>query len=155
MQILPEPFPWLGFIFWLGLFSWFGVKAWTRYLAEKEKQQTLRAFAERGTQLDKDMMEKLYPAVVCPHPPPPWQPSPEASARGLVLAGIVCLFLGLGVLIGAQLIAHIEREALFGMSTGGVIVSCLGLGLITASWALRRMRAQDKARASLAGNDDR
>jgi hypothetical protein len=152
---MKEAFPWLGFIFWLGLFSWFGIRVWSRFLIEQERQKTLRAFAERGTPLDKEMMEKLYPAVAWAQSPIMQPPSSETTARGLVVAGIVCGFLGLGLIIGAQLIGRIEPEALLGMSTAGIIVSCLGLGLMTASWALRRMRARDRDRASAEGEDIR
>jgi hypothetical protein len=146
-------FPWMGFIFWAGLFTWFGVMAWSRYLSEVERQKTLRAFAERGTPLDKEMMEKLMP-VRSRQVSQDWQ-SPQNTSRGLAIGGIVTLFAGVGLLIGAQLIGQIERDALFGMSAGGIIASCVGLGLITASWALRRMHAADKDPASGASDEPR
>lgn len=145
-------FPWLGFIFWFGLFAWFGIASWMRYLREQERQKTLRAFAERGAPLDQATMEKFFPAATFEAH---WDPSPQAAARGLVIGGIVCLFAGVGLLIGAQLIAHIEPAALFGMSAGGVITGCVGLGLMTASWALRRMHERDRERAAGAGDDAR
>ncbi len=147
------PFPWVGFVFWVGLFVWFGIKAWTRFLAERERQQTLRAYAERGTPPDAEMMEKLFPASSW-SPPQPWQPTPEATARGLVIGGIVMVFVGLGLLIGGQIVGQIEYDAMLGMSTGGVVASCVGLGLLTSSWALRRMSARD-ARASVASDSER
>jgi hypothetical protein len=155
MNIMIEAFPWLGFIFWLGVFSWLGIKAWSRYLVEQERQKTLRIFAERGASLDKEMMEKLYPAMASMSPSESWKPTAEGAGRALAVMGIVCLFLGIGLLIGAQFVGRIEPEALIGMSTGGAIVCCLGLGLITASWALRRMRATDKESAATAGEDIR
>ena len=83
------------------------------------------------------------------------RPSPQAVVRGLVIGGIVVLFAGIGLLIGAQLIAHIEPDALYGMSTGGIIAGCVGLGLITASWALRRMHEKDQQRINDAGDQNR
>jgi hypothetical protein len=148
-----SPFPWLGFFFWVGLFTWFGIMAWSRYLREQERQKTLRAFAERGTPLDKEMMEKLFPAAAWQQESQPWQSSSENTVRGLAIGGIVTLFAGVGLLIGAQLIGQIAREALFGMSAGGIIATCVGLGLVTSSWALRRMQATDKARVA-GGSDD-
>lgn len=145
-------FPWLGFIFWFGLFAWFAVASWMRYLREQERQKTLRVFAERGTPLDPAAMEKFFPGLtVEAHV----RPSTEAVVRGLVIGGIVVLFVGIGLLIGAQLIAHIEPNALFAMSTGGVIVCCIGLGLVTASWVLRRMHEKDQARVTDAGDQVR
>jgi hypothetical protein len=148
-------FPWMGFIFWAGLFTWLGTMGWARYLREQERQKTLRAFAERGTPLDKEMMEKLFPQTPWQQSPQSWQGTPENTVRGLAIGGIVTLFAGVGLLIGAQLIGRIAREALFGMSAGGVIASCVGLGLITSSWALRRMHATDRERAAGATDDRR
>ena len=114
-------FPWLGFIFWIGLFTWFGLGTWARYRAEQERQKTLRVFAERGTPLDKEMMEKLFPRAT-------WQPGRDQTARVLTIGGIVGLFAGVGLLIGAQLIGRMEPDALYAMSTVGVMVICVGLG---------------------------
>jgi hypothetical protein len=151
-------FPWLGFIFWLGLFTWFGIRAWARYLAEQERQKTLRVFAERGTPLDKEMMEKLFPKSPWQqqgHPGVPWQRATEATCRGLTIGGIVCLFAGIGLLIGAQLIGRIEPDALYAMSTGGVMAVCVGLGLIVSARVVRRTQSGEQARSSGTGDDAR
>jgi hypothetical protein len=151
METMNEPFPWIGIMFWLGVFSWLGIKVWSRYRIEQERQKTLRAFAERGTPLDKEMMQKLYPAVG--QGSGGWKQSPDAVARGLVVAGVVCLFLGIGNFVGAIFLGQIAREAMLGVSAGGAILGCLGLGLITSGWALRRMRARHKEQPSAAGED--
>jgi hypothetical protein len=147
-------FPWVGFVFWVGLFTWFGITVWSRHLSEMERQKTLRAFAERGTPLDKEMLETLMP-VRPRSASKQWQPSGQTTVRGLVIGGIVTLFAGVGLLIGAQLIGQIERDALYGMSAGGIVAGCVGLGLITSSWALRRMHAADKHQAAGASDDAR
>lgn len=152
MTVLQEPFPWLGLIFWLGVFTWLGIKVWSRYRIEQERQLTLRAIAERGTPLDKEMMERLNPAWAASGS---WKPTPEGAARGLAVAGIVFLFLGVGLFIGAQFIGRMEPDALLGMSAGGGIVSCLGLGLITSSWVVRRMLAHGNGSSPATGEDNR
>jgi len=139
-------FPWMGVIFWVGMFAWFSVVAWTRFLRERERQQTLRAFAASGKPLDAETLEKLFPAHAWPQHMQPARPNALSAARGLVVAGIVVLFVGAGILIGAQLIGRLEPDALYGMSAGGVIVSCIGLGLLTASVVMRRMFQSDMAR---------
>jgi hypothetical protein len=99
-------------------------------------------------------MEKLFPTIAGPQLPAQWQSTPHGNVRGLAIAGIVTVFAGVGLLIGAQLVAHIEPDALWGMSTGGVITSCVGLGLVTASWVLPRiMRKQDRDRSSGVGDN--
>lgn len=140
-------FPWMGVIFWVGIFTWFSVVAWTRFLRERERQQTLRTFATSGQPLDPETMEKLFPKHLLKAQMHGSDSStPESTARGLVIGGMVVLFAGIGLLIGAQLIGRIERDALFGMSAGGVIAACVGLGMIAASIVLRRSIEHDRAR---------
>jgi hypothetical protein len=133
-------FPWIGFIFWFGLFSWAGARVWSRYQIELERQKTLRIFAERGTALDKQMIERLNPVRMT------WQVSPEAISRGLAVAGIVTLFIGVGMVVGALPVSRLEPDALYGMLTGAAIVASLGLGLLTSSWLLRRLRSGHQQR---------
>ncbi len=152
MTEFQEPFPWLGFVFWLGIFGWAAFRVWSRIRIERERQITLRAFAERGTPLDREMMEQLFRACA---PLRSWKPTPEGTARGLAVVGTVCLFLGIGLFVGAQFIGRMEPDALLGMSAGGGIVSCLGLGLISSSWVVRRMRANGNESAPAAGEDIR
>ena len=139
---------WAGIAFWVGVFTWFSVTAWTRYLGERERQRTLRAYAERGTQPDPATMEKLLPT------PPPWMPHPilvsEESqtrnlVRGLTIGGIITMSTGVGLLLGAQLVGRIQPQALLGMSTGGAIVLCIGLGLLTAALVTRRQAGRGTA----------
>ena len=138
-------FPWMGVIFWLGVFTWFSVMAWTRFLRERERQQTLRALVSSGQPMDPETVEKLLPKHLT-HMHGDHSATPESSARGLLVGGIVTLSAGIGLLIGAQIISNIAEEALWGMSTGGVIAGCIGLGLITASILLRRSIDREKAR---------
>jgi hypothetical protein len=143
-----SPFPWLGFVFWVGLFSWLGIQAWVRYLGERDRQQTLRTYAERGTPPDKELMEKLFPVSGWPvHRS--WRPSPQTTIRGLMVGGIVMLCGAIGLLIAAQIIGQTDYDALLGMSMGGVIALSIGLGLLTSSWALRRMSAIDAQKTAV------
>lgn len=143
--------PWIGIVFWIGLFGWLAFHAWAKVQRERERQQTLRRFAERGTPLDQQTIEKLLPQAHGwrgghggdhPH-------SLESMARGMTVGGIVMTFAGVGLALGAQVIGRTNEDALYGMSTGAVVVGCLGLGLITASYVLRRMRGRHAA----GGND--
>lgn len=140
-------FPWMGVIFWVGVFTWFSVVAWTRFLRERERQQTLRAFATSGQPMDPETVERLFPKHVFTAQMHGSQPAtPESTVRGLLIGGIVTLSAGIGLLLGAQLISNIADEALWGMSAGGVISSCIGLGLIVSSIVLRRSIDREKAR---------
>jgi hypothetical protein len=135
----------MGVIFWLGVFTWFSVVAWTRFLRERERQQTLRSFATSGRAMDPETMERLFPKHLFAAQGTE-AATPESTARGLLIGGIVTLSAGIGLLIGAQLISNIAEEALWGMSAGGVIAGCVGLGLVVSSIVLRRSIDREKAR---------
>lgn len=136
-------FPWLGFIFWVGLFTWLSVIVLVRFLRERERQRTLRAFAESGRGLDGDAFERLFPRQAAANATGSCRPGAKCLARGLVVGGIVVLSAGVGLLIGAQLVGRLEPDALWGMSAGGTIAGCIGLGLIAASVVTRRTAARD------------
>lgn len=131
--------PWMGIVFWIGLFAWLAVSAWAKVQREREKQQTLRKFAERGAPLDQETMEKLFPQPHVWAPPEHRHGTPESVARGMAVGGTVMTFVGLGLAVGAQIIGRLEPDALYGMSTGAVVVGSVGLGLIAASFVMRRM----------------
>lgn len=135
-------FPWMGVIFWVGVFGWFSFIVWTRYLREQERWKTLRAFAERGQQLDAETLERLFPqSSLRPDQRPD---SPESVSRGLMVGGLVTAFAAVGLLIAGQLFfSQIADEARWAMSGAGAIAGMVGLGLLTASFLLRRQAAAD------------
>lgn len=138
-------FPWMGVIFWIGMFAWFSIIVWTRFLRERERQQTLRALAASGQPLEPATLESMFPRHAWHDAQRSGASGPEATTRGLLIGGIVVMFAGVGILIAAQLIGRIEADALWGMSAGGVILGCVGLGLLTASVVHRRMLRRDQA----------
>ncbi len=134
-------FPILGFVFWVGLFTWLSILAWLRYMKDLERQKTLRAFAERGQPLDPATLEKLLPKSSLAQQNPD---SPDSMARGLLIGGTVTVFAAVGLAIGAQIIGRMEEDALLGMSGGAAIAGFAGLGLLTASYLMRRQAAADR-----------
>lgn len=147
--------PWMGIVFWIGLFTWLAVGAWAKVQREREKQQTLRSFAERGAPMDPETMERLYPK---PHMWPPAEHhrhSPDSAARGMAVGGTVMIFVAAGLALGAQILGRIEEDALYGMSTGAVVVGSVGLGLIAASFVMRRLREGARKAELAAGDRDR
>ena len=147
--------PWMGIAFWIGLFTWLAVGAWAKVQREREKQQTLRSFAERGATLDPQTMERLYPKPHAWPPPEHRRHSPESAARGMAVGGTLMLFVAVGLALGAQILGRIERDALYGMSTGAVVVGSVGLGLIAASFVMRRLRKSARNAESAADDRDR
>jgi hypothetical protein len=136
-------FPWMGVIFWVGAFFWFSFIAWTRYLREQERQKTLRTFAERGQPLDPQTLEKLFPKSGVPYDERP--NSPAAISRGLMIGGLVTTFSAAGLLLAGQLFfGQIVEEARLGMSGAGTIVGMVGLGMLVASFVMRRQAQADR-----------
>jgi hypothetical protein len=136
-------FPWLGVFFWVGVFTWLSIIRWTRFLRERERQVTLRAFAQSDRPLDAEALAKMFPESGWSRALKPRVPTAEGTSRALMIGGIVVLFAGIGLLVGAQVARGVDAHALWGMSTGGVIVGCIALGMITASIVVRRMALRD------------
>jgi Domain of unknown function (DUF6249) len=91
----------------------------------KKRQLTLeplRAAIEKGQQLDPAVVERLMA-----------QP-PEAGIKALTLTvwGVLVSAAGIGVILFAFLLARMTPSALWPITGAGVIVLCLGVGLIVA-----------------------
>jgi hypothetical protein len=141
----------MGIIFWIGLFFWFSFIAWTRHLQEQERQKTLRTFAERGQPLDPNTLQQLFPKSG--FPPRGRAESSAEAAPSLMVGGIVLLFAAIGMLIAGQLfLSQIHAHARWGLSGAASITGMVGVGMLVASFALRRLAAAD--RKTSAGTDD-
>jgi|SRR5579862_8249665 Domain of unknown function (DUF6249) len=91
----------------------------------KKRQLTLeplRAAIEKGQQLDPAVVERLM------------APPPEAGIKPLTLMvwGVLVSAAGIGVILFAVLLARMAPQALWPIIGAGVIVLCLGVGLLVA-----------------------
>jgi hypothetical protein len=92
----------------------------------KKRQLTLeplRAAIEKGQQLDPNVVERLM------------APVHEEGINPLTLwvAGVIVTSAGIGVGLLAFFLAHISPVALWPVLGGGVLVLCVGLGLVIAA----------------------
>jgi len=91
----------------------------------KKRQLTLeplRAAIEKGQQLDPNVVERLM------------APPPEAGIKALTLLvwGVLTSAVGIGVTLFAFFLARLTPVAFWPITGAGVIVLCLGIGLIIA-----------------------
>jgi Domain of unknown function (DUF6249) len=92
----------------------------------KKRQLTLeplRAAIEKGQQLDPSVVERLM------------APPPEARIKALTLMvwGVLVSSAGIGVTLFAFFLSRMSPAAFWPITGAGVIVLCLGVGLIVAA----------------------
>ena len=113
--------------FWVFL----AVAAVAGIVADYKKRQIalepLRAAIERGQQIDPALVERLM------------APDPRGDALNplhLRVGGIITLAAGVGVAILSYFIAQVAAIAFYPVLGGGVVVLCVGVGLIIAARAV-------------------
>jgi hypothetical protein len=95
-------------------------------VAEYKKRQLalepLRSAIERGQQLDPAIVERLM------------APAADSGINplGLMVGGVITTSVGVGVAILAFFLAHVAPVAFWPIIGGGVVVLCLGVGLLMA-----------------------
>jgi Domain of unknown function (DUF6249) len=95
-------------------------------VAEYKKRQLalepLRSAIEKGQQLDPAIVERLM------------APAADSGINplGLMVGGVITTSVGVGVAILAFLLAHVAPVAFWPIIGGGVVVLCLGVGLLMA-----------------------
>jgi Domain of unknown function (DUF6249) len=95
-------------------------------VAEYKKRQLalepLRSAIEKGQQLDPAIVERLM------------APAADSGINplGLMVGGVITTSVGVGVAILAFFLAHVAPVAFWPIIGGGVVVLCLGVGLLMA-----------------------
>ena len=101
------------------------------YKKRKAALEPLRAAIERGQQLDPALVERLI--------------APEKSSSGLapmslMVGGIIASAAGVGVVILSVFLDRVDSNALSPVMGGGILVLCVGIGLMLAARAVERYR---------------
>lgn len=101
------------------------------YKKRKAALEPLRAAIERGQQLDPALVERLI--------------APEKSSSGLapmslMVGGIIASAAGVGVVILSVFLDRVDSNALYPVMGGGILVLCVGIGLMLAARAVERYR---------------
>lgn len=103
-------------------------------VADYKKRQAalepLRAAIERGQQLDPALVERLMAP----------EPSSGIAPMGLLVSGIIAGAAGVGVVILAIFLEQAQHGALYPIMGGGIVLLCIGAGLIVAGRAVERYR---------------
>jgi MFS family permease len=119
-----------GIIFWVAIVFIVMIAALRRYLTERERQQTIRAALERGQQIDPALLQNIVA-----------RPKPANSFEGLQTGGIIMIALGIGLAVMGYCISlgdpsdHNARMPMLGV---GLMVACMGTGMLIASRLVRR-----------------
>ena len=114
--------------FWLFL----GVCAVAGIVADYKKRQAalepLRAAIEKGQQLDPAVVERLM------------APTEERGINpmSLMIGGIICISAGVGVALLAFFLSHVAPVAFYPVFGGGVVILCVGVGLVVAARVVER-----------------
>jgi len=112
------------------------------YKKRRAALEPLRAAIERGQPFDPALIERLM------------APDQDAGLNPVYLevGGIITLSLGVGVAILAFILTRFAPELLYPVLGGGVVVICLGVGLMLAARAVQRQNAAQAAQG--AGRQD-
>lgn len=121
----------VGVVFWVAIAVIVFITVWGKRAAERERQLTLRAAIERGQQIDPAMIEKIMAG----------QQKPKESQFGLLIAGVVVSFAGLGLMLMGWILGGEDGEAIRGLVGSGVLVAMVGVGLFVAHVLQRRLNA--------------
>lgn len=100
------------------------------YKKRQAALQPLRAAIERGQQLDPALVERLMAP----------EPSSGIAPMGLLVGGIIASAAGIGTVILSVFLAQVEQNALYPVMGGGIVLLCIGAGLIVAARAVERYR---------------
>ena len=109
------------------------------YLKRKASLEPLRAAIERGQQLDPALVERLI--------------APEKSSSGLapmslMVGGIVGSAAGVGVMILSVCLDRVDSSAFYPIMGAGIVVLCVGIGLMLAARFVERYRQRQATGAN-------
>ena len=125
--------PLVGVVFWVTIAAIVFINVWGKRSAERERQQTLRLAIERGQQIDPQLIEKIMAG----------DKKPKDSQFGLLVAGVVVTFAGLGMMLMGLILGRGDIEALRGLIGSGVLVGMVGVGLFVAHHLTRKLQRSE------------
>ena len=119
-----------GYYFWIAIVLIVVVSAARKYFIERERQRTLRAALERGQQIDPALLQNIVS-----------RPVTTNSSEGLQSGGIIMIALGIGLAVMGYCISlgdPSDQDARMPMLGVGLLVACMGIGMLGASRLARR-----------------
>jgi hypothetical protein len=123
----------VGVTFFLGLWLFMTVAAVAGMITEYKKRQLqlepLRAAIDRGQQLDPAIIDRLM-----------GREQQELNPLSLRIGGIIAIAVGCGLAALSWFVAQAQPRALYPILGAGVLVVCVGVGLIVAARAIDQHR---------------
>jgi hypothetical protein len=128
-----------GAAFWIFIGAVSVVAIITDYKRRRGGVEVLRAAIEKGQQLDPALIEKLTSNE---------RRDERIEPLHVKLGGIITLAAGVGICLLSFFISRIAPIALYPIFGAGVLVICVGAGLLIGARALEAARAREPSRNS-------
>jgi hypothetical protein len=127
----------VGTAFWLFLGAAAVAGIVTDYKRRRGGVEVLRMAIEKGQQLDPAVIEKLTSSR---------HGAEQVEPIQIKLGGIITTAAGVGICLLSFFISRIAPVALYPILGAGVLVICVGLGLLIGAKALAEVRAREQSR---------
>ena len=113
-----------AFGFWIFLAIVVGGGMWFDARKKESQQETLRRFVESGQSIDPAVVDRMLRTT-----------GNERKDRDLKVAGIITLFVGIGLALMGWFIGQFDSQAFQAMLGVGGMVGIIGLGLwLAGAW---------------------
>ena len=127
----------VGAAFWIFIGAAAVAGIITDYKRRRAGVDVLRMAVEKGLQLDPALIEKLTSSG---------HHDGEVEPVSVKLGGIICVASGVGICLLAFFVSQVRPIAFFPILGGGVLVICVGIGLIIGAKALAEARRRESSR---------
>jgi hypothetical protein len=127
----------VGAAFWIFIGAAAVAGIITDYKRRRSGVEVLRMAIEKGQQLDPALIEKLTSYH---------QRSERIEPIHIKLGGIIAVASGVGICLLSCFIAAVAPVALYPILGGGVLVICVGVGLLIGAKALGEARERERSR---------
>ena len=127
----------IGTTFWLFIGAAAVSAIITDYKRRRANVEVLRTAIEKGQQLDPALIEKLTSNQ---------HGSERVEPIQIKLGGIITTAAGIGICLLSFFVSRVAPVALYPILGGGVLVICVGVGLLIGAKALAEVRAREPSR---------
>jgi hypothetical protein len=128
-----------GSAFWIFIATVAIAAIITDYKRRRANVDVLRAAIDKGQQLDPALIEKLMAGE---------HREGKIDPVQVKLGGIITLSAGIGICLLSFFISRIVPAALYPILGGGVVVICVGVGLLFGARALTDAQAREDSRTT-------
>ncbi|SRR5258708_8988235 len=126
-----------GAAFWLFIGAAAVAGIITDYKRRRGGVEVLRMAIEKGQQLDPALIEKLTSNQ---------HGSERVEPIQIKLGGIITTAAGIGICLLSLFVSRVAPVALYPILGGGVLVICVGVGLLIGARALAEVRERERSR---------